>query len=76
MITCPAGTTSTQVVPGLSFIGAPLVDTNCNGDDKDGRFHVPLTKTPFLKISSGPVPVGSTITSKPPSEFSTHGPSV
>ena len=40
------------------------------------RFQVPLTNTPSLKTSSGPLPVGSTITSRPPNEFSTHGPIV
>ena len=60
---CPEGTMSTQVVPGFSLITDRFVDFSCSGDERDARLQVPLTKTPFLRTSSGPLPVGTAMTS-------------
>ena len=71
----PAGTSSTQVLPGCRVIGAPLAAERVAGWVRLDRLQVPAMATLFRITSRGPEPMAFTCTSNPPSSFSTQGPS-
>ena len=69
------GTSSIQLRPGAMVITVPLEAVNTVGDELLGRDQVPLISTPLRSTMAGPVvPESCAWTSRPPSEFSSHGP--